>query len=87
MEALKKAIEMAGSQAKLAALINQVVPEDRHISSSAIGNWLMRGMVPPEWVLPVAEALEWKITPHELARWIYPHPDDGLPEGLRGKAA
>lgn len=46
----------------------------------AIAKW---EKVPAERVLGVAEANEWRVTPHQLRPDLYPHPDDGLPAHLR----
>lgn len=35
--------------------------------------------VPPDRVIPIAEATGWEVTPHELRPDLYPYPDDGLP--------
>ena len=53
------------------------------ISGEAVRKWEKNG-IPPERVREIAEATDWRITPHQLAPDIYPHPDDGLPEMLRG---
>jgi len=56
------------------------------ISGEAVRKWEKNG-IPPERVREIAEATNWRITPHQLAPHIYPHPDDGLPEMLRGTCA
>lgn len=48
--------------------------------------------VPPaEYVIAIAQTVNWKVTPHELRHDIYPHPSDGMPRSLcactRKKAA
>jgi DNA-binding transcriptional regulator YdaS (Cro superfamily) len=45
-----------------------------------------RKTVPAERVIGIAEATGWKITPHQIAPHIYPHPHDGLPVNLRKKS-
>lgn len=48
-----------------------------------IWKWLnmAKEEVPPaEYVIPIAEALNWEVTPHELRKDLYPHPTDGLPK-------
>jgi len=79
MDALDKVIEVAGSQQKLALLIGGV--------QTRVSEWRRRGQVPADAVLPVCEAVNFAVTPHELRPDIYPHPDDGLPEALRNQAA
>jgi len=55
------------------------------LSGEAIRKWEKNG-IPAERVREIAEATNWRITPHQLAPHIYPHPDDGLPEMFRGTA-
>ncbi|WP_083764724.1 transcriptional regulator [Sodalis glossinidius] len=43
-----------------------------------ISGWFKK-RVPAEEVLPACNALNWKITPHELRPDKYPNPTDGLP--------
>lgn len=73
---------MAGGQVALANRIAAV----RHASKvkqSHVWKWLnspSEDMTPPpEWVIPICEALDWAISPHELRPDIYPNPTDGLP--------
>lgn len=51
------------------------------VTPQAVSKW---PQVPVERVLEVSEACNWRPTPHEIRPDIYPHPDDGLPAGLRG---
>lgn len=39
--------------------------------------------MPSDRVLDVSRATDYQVTPHELRRDLYPHPDDGLPTELR----
>lgn len=39
-----------------------------------------KGRVPGEEVLRTSEALEWRVTPHDLRPDLYPNPDDSLPK-------
>lgn len=87
MELLLKAIEIAGSQVLLAARVNALLDESEHIRQSAISNWIQRGQVPADKAIPVARAVEFQVTPHELRPDLYPHPTDGLPEDLKERAA
>ncbi|WP_430415797.1 transcriptional regulator [Marinobacter adhaerens] len=79
-EALKKAIEIAGNQTSLGKLVG--------LSQPYIWNWLNRDQsIPAEYVIPVAQAIDWQVTPHELRPDIYPNPTDGLPANKTGEAA
>jgi hypothetical protein len=73
--ALKRAIEAAGSQSELERRLKAAGEE---ISQQSIALWLKSG-IPARWVLPVARAIEFKVTPHDLDRKAYPNPWDGLP--------
>lgn len=75
MDALNKAIELAGSQLALATLIGGV--------QTRISEWKRRGQVTADAVIPVCKAVEFAVTPHELRPDLYPHPEDGLPLELR----
>lgn len=43
----------------------------------------VRDKVPSNMVLLVCRADEWRATPHDIAPDLYPHPEDGLPFGMR----
>lgn len=74
---LEESIEICGGQTALARAIG--------VRQGNIWSWINRfgNKVPPESVLSVSAATEWRVTPHELRPDIYPHPHDGLPEHLR----
>lgn len=75
---LDRVIEIVGTQAELARRIA--------VKPAYVWNWLYRDKaVPPDAVRAVAEAVDWKVTPHELRPDIYPHPLDGLPAHLRAE--
>ena len=76
--ALEKVIEIIGSQTSLGEKIG--------LGQATVSAWINRYQhkVGSDYVIAVAEAVEWKITPHELRPDIYPHPDDGLPDAMRG---
>lgn len=79
-QALIKSVSMLGGQAATAAAIRARVPGSK-VSQPHVWKWLRRedNQVPPaEYVLPICEAVEFRITPHELRPDLYPHPDDGL---------
>ncbi len=77
-KSLEKAIQIAGSQTRLAKRVGK---EQGHV-----WDWLNKraGKVPAELVCDVAKATGWKVTPHSLRPDIYRHPEDGLPAELRG---
>lgn len=80
-EALLRAIELAGSQVNLAAGIRSRMAGSK-VSQGHISRWLYRvkGPVPPaDCVIAIAAAVDFKVTPHELRRDLYPNPTDGLP--------
>jgi hypothetical protein len=52
-------------------------------SGWAVSKWLREG-IPADHVLWLSEQTGWRFTPHQLDPELYPHPDDGLPEHLRG---
>ena len=79
--ALLRAIELAGSQVALAAGIRQHLPGSK-VSQAHISRWLYRvkGPVPPsDYVIAIASAVDFKVTPHELRSDLYPNAADGLP--------
>lgn len=51
-----------------------------------VQKWRVEG-VPHDRVIPLAALCSWAVRPHDLRPDLYPHPDDGLPEDLRGRAA
>ncbi|HFF8985351.1 transcriptional regulator [Serratia marcescens] len=71
MNALDKAIRIAGNASKLAGQLG--------ISSMAVSHWKNRykGVIPSDHVLPIFNLTG--VTPHELRPDLYPNPTDGLP--------
>ena len=67
MESLKHAISLAGSGAELGRRIG--------VERQTIASWLSRGSVPAEQVLAIVQALDGKVTPHDLRPDLYPDPD------------
>lgn len=55
------------------------------IPKPLLSQWLTTRGVPPHRVLDLAAATYWVVTPHDLRPDLYPHPDDGLPNELRGQ--
>lgn len=94
LEALRKAIILAGGQADLAKRLDEIgqrqMPPMR-CKPQNVWAWLNRdGRVPGEWARHVAEAVAFKVLPTEVRPDIYPHRNDGLPPQLRrheGRAA
>jgi DNA-binding transcriptional regulator YdaS (Cro superfamily) len=78
---LDKAIDICETQ--------QALGEKFGKGQSIVSFWRIRcnGLVSSDYVLKVAEATEWQVTPHELRPDLYPHPDDGLPEAYRKRLA
>jgi DNA-binding transcriptional regulator YdaS (Cro superfamily) len=74
----RKAITAAGGVTALARALLVAPP--------SVSQWLSgtRG-VPAGRVVQISEATGWRVTPHELRPDLYPHPDDGLPQELRGR--
>jgi len=87
MDALRRAVELCKGQAGLAQRMSESIGEGEKIGPTAIANWIQRGQVPADRVIPVARAVEFQVTPHELRPDLYPHPSDGLPEDLKERAA
>lgn len=71
------AIHIAGSQSELARRLG--------ISLQRLSNWRSRG-IPVDQVLRVAQAVEFKVTPHQLNPELYPNPTDGVPPDQQSAA-
>jgi len=79
-KALELAISLAGSQSALAERIGK--------KQSHVWSWMNRDRkCPSAMAIPVASAVGYRVTPHELRPDIYPHPHDGLPEAMRKLAS
>lgn len=74
---LLKAIEICGGQTALAEKIGK--------GQTLISSWVKRRecRVGADYVIQVAEATDWQVTPHQLRPDLYPHYDDGLPTEYR----
>lgn len=77
--AFELAVQAIGSYRAIGALF------DPPISVQAVAKWASAG-VPPERVIAVATAAGFRPRPHDLRPDLYPHPDDGLPDDMRGRA-
>ena len=75
-----EACRLIGPYAKIGALF------DPPVSPQGVAKWAREG-IPPERVLPIAAATGFEVRPHDLRPDLYPHPDDGLPDEKRGRAA
>jgi DNA-binding transcriptional regulator YdaS (Cro superfamily) len=81
-KSLLKAVELIDGQVALATAICALVP-DCKVRQGHVWNWLNmnKEAVPPaEYVIHIAQAVSWRITPHELRPDLYPHPSDGMPK-------
>jgi len=74
---LIKAIDICGSQ----TMLGKKIGKGQYLVSAWVNRYGCK--VAPEYVIDVATAVDWKVTPHELRPDLYPHPNDGLPEHLR----
>lgn len=69
---IKAAIDKAGGAARVA--------ESLKISRISVYEWISKGRLPAERVIPLAELAKWEVTPHQLDPSLYPNPTDGLPQ-------
>lgn len=84
-ESLLEAVRLAGGQAHLAAGIRRRCPGSK-VGQVHVWGWLnsVKMEVPPaDVVLPIAEHLNYRLTPHDLRPDLYPNPTDALPLGMR----
>jgi len=83
-QSLLKAVDLAGSQVNLARGIRDRIPGSK-IGQVHVWGWLnqVKFEVPPaDVVLPIADFLGYRMTPHELRPDIYPNPTDAVPEQI-----
>ena len=83
-ETLLEAVRIAGGQAQLARAIRERIPDSK-IGQVHVWGWLnnVKIEVPPaDVVLPIAEALGYRMTPHALRPDLYPNPTDALPSDI-----
>lgn len=78
MTALDKALKAAGGPSKAAIAMD-------YKSTMVFSQWRSRG-IPADKVLQLARLAGWEVTPHDLSPELYPNPNDGLPDELRGAA-
>jgi len=72
IETLKRAIKAQGGSGQVSRRMT--------VKQSRLCNWLARGSIPPEHIIPLCNALFWTVTPHQLRPDLYPHPLDGMVE-------
>lgn len=80
-ESLIRAVELAGGQVHLARAIRKRIPGSK-IGQVHVWGWLnnVKIEVPPaDVVIPIAEALDYRMTPHMLRPDLYPNRSDALP--------
>lgn len=71
MDPLRHAIDAAGGIPQVARRLGT--------TPQAVYNWFRRGHVPTGKIVPVCRATHWRVTPHQVAPDVYPHPCDGIP--------
>lgn len=68
-------------QVALACAIRRVKPGS-NVQQGHVWKWLnaLKGETPPpDYVIAISMATDWRVTPHDLRADIYPHPQDGMP--------
>ncbi|KAA5923442.1 helix-turn-helix domain-containing protein [Pantoea sp. Bo_2] len=48
------------------------------ITPQAVNQWFIKSTIPPRFVLPLCELVDWMVTPHEVRPDLYPSAKDGL---------
>ena len=68
MKAIEQAIKIVGSQKALAVAIGGGVKQ------AHVWNWINRDKngVPAEYAFKIADAVDWKVTPHQLCPDVFP---------------
>ena len=82
-ESLLRAVELADGQVAMARAIKARMPACK-VKQSHVWQWLntVKGETPPaEYVIAIAAAVGYQVTPHQLRADIYPNPSDGMPPG------
>lgn len=79
---IRDAVDLCGNQPNL---VRRIMAKHPHlkIMPSYLFAWIKadrEDRPPAEYVLPIAEAVDWQITPHQLRTDLYPHPCDGMPK-------
>lgn len=71
--ALERVIEIAGGQAGLERRL------DGKVKQQTISLWLKAGRCSERWAIELSKAVDFEVTPNELAPARYPNKWDGLP--------
>lgn len=70
--AFETAVRLMGGQTAAAKALG--------VKQAHVWNWLRRqGRAPAEQVIPICQALDYAVTPHQLRPDVYPYPLDGIP--------
>lgn len=86
LAALAEVIALCGGSR--AELIRRLRFQGCQCSDGLVYVWEKRdGRVSHDYVIPVARAVDFAVSPNKLRPSLYPHPDDGLPAELRAQAA
>lgn len=71
---VRKVVEMAGGALAVGNALG--------ISRISVYEWVAKDQIPPARIIAVARLTGWKLTPHKLARELYPNPGDGIPPAV-----
>lgn len=69
MNAVARAVELAGGQSAVARALTQ---GEETLTPQAVGHWCRKGRLPAERVLQLSSLTDGKVTPHELRPDLYP---------------
>ncbi|WP_176158793.1 YdaS family helix-turn-helix protein [Burkholderia multivorans] len=72
---LERAIKRANGAAAVARAFG--------ISPVSVGEWVKKGKLPADRVIPVSRLTDWEYTPHMLDSKLYPNELDGLPPAIQ----
>jgi len=68
---IEAAIKRAGRAPKVATKLG--------ITRISVYEWIKKGRVPSDRVIPLSELTDWEFTPHMIDSSLYPNPTDGMP--------
>lgn len=66
-DALQRAVDLAGSQTALAALL------PKNVKQQHIHKWLSNGQCSPQYAIPIEQAVNEEVFRHQLRPDIYPN--------------
>ncbi|CAH6103203.1 transcriptional regulator [Citrobacter koseri] len=73
-----------GVRARLISLTSQrAIAKHIGITPQAVNQWFNKPSIPPRFVIPICELVDWEVTPHEIRPDLYPGIKDGIPELFR----